>query len=109
MDECKPLPVSFVADFDRGSDPYSPKLAPYTVLPSKWGSVTRVTRMRRGPPDSLAVRAVAAPTLSPRRGLPAATTQGLTLVHFSAQHEPFLTLNTPHPPIITPDTPLHTP
>ena len=30
--------------------------------------------------------------------------QGLTLVHFSAQPEPFLT---PNKPLIPPDTPLH--
>jgi len=32
----------------------------------------------------------------------AAGNQGITLVHFSAQHQPFLTQDTPH---IPPDTP----
>jgi len=31
--------------------------------------------------------------------------QGLTLVHFSAQPEPFLTQDTPYTPRNTPDTP----
>jgi len=35
--------------------------------------------------------------------------QGLTLVHFSAQLEPFLTQNTPFTPPNPPSHPLHTP
>jgi hypothetical protein len=53
-------------------------------------------------PVTMSFRALA--SFSKSKASESTSWQGLTLVHFSAQPEPFLTQNTPQTP---PETPLH--